>query len=617
MLALLGLAVAAWRRDLPYRARVGAAAAGGVVLTFAVSAVPRIALPADWILLAHAVPAALLGTVAMARLTAVRRNGAPSPQPRAAEPADTGRTHKAPAGSAEAAVPSGPPPAGSGAVTSATSATGPVGGTRPDAPGGTGAEPSREPHSTRPALVGLTAAGGSVLALTGLAVLPALQEALTAPMTPIAPGRGGPLAGSWEVTPVALVVAALIALAAAAGSVLRAAAVGSAAAADDDGLRLLRCGAVLAAVPAVALAPVAAGLPYGAAVATAGALTLLAAVHLLRRPLADLAPQLCAVLAPGFLSLAWSLADRTAALATWGAAALLAAGLAAALPDETRVGQPRRWLAAGAGAFSVAALGVEAERAASAAGLPVHRAAFAVLAVAAASALVAVALRGRLRRPRSAVAVEATGYGLAAVALLMSTSSPDALSLALALTGAGALGVALRADRRRAAALAGTALLTASSWVRLALAHVHAPEPYTVTVSVVVLVLGHLRRRRVPQTSSWAAYGVGLSATLLPSLAAAWADTHWVRPLLLGSAALAVTLLGARHRLQAPLLIGAGVVAAVGLHELAPTIVQTLGLLPRWVPPAAAGLLLLYLGATYEQRLRDARRLRDGLSRMR
>ncbi len=54
----------------------------------------------------------------------------------------------------------------------------------------------------------------------------------------------------------------------------------------------------------------------------------------------------------------------------------------------------------------------------------------------------------------------------------------------------------------------------------------------------------------------------------------------------------------------------------VGVHELAPTVVQVLGLVPRWVPLAAAGLLLLLLGATYEKRIDEARRLRDTVRSM-
>jgi hypothetical protein len=105
--------------------------------------------------------------------------------------------------------------------------------------------------------------------------------------------------------------------------------------------------------------------------------------------------------------------------------------------------------------------------------------------------------------------------------------------------------------------------------------------------------------------------------TLAPSLLAAWGDTDWPRPLLLGAAALLVTLLGARHRLQAPLVTGGAVLALDALHELAPYIVQVVDALPRWVPPALAGLVLLALGATYEQRIRDARRVREVLGRMR
>ena len=78
-----------------------------------------------------------------------------------------------------------------------------------------------------------------------------------------------------------------------------------------------------------------------------------------------------------------------------------------------------------------------------------------------------------------------------------------------------------------------------------------------------------------------------------------------------------VTLVGARLRLQAPLVLGGTVLALVGLHELAPHVVQVFDALPRWAPPALAGLLLLAVGATYEQRLRDARRVRESLGRMR
>ncbi|MFH8612694.1 SCO7613 C-terminal domain-containing membrane protein [Streptomyces sp. NPDC018029] len=222
----------------------------------------------------------------------------------------------------------------------------------------------------------------------------------------------------------------------------------------------------------------------------------------------------------------------------------------------------------------------------------------------------------RLGRHPLTPPVEITAAGSGAVAVLLASGTAPTLALALALGGLIASGTALRPDRRPVGYAAG-ALFVLASWVRLASWEVSAPEAYTLPVTIPALLLGLLRRRRDPETSSWTAYGPGLATTLLPSLAAAWADPYWQRPLLLGTTALALTLLGAHHRLRSPLVLGGTVLALDTLHELAPYIVQAVGILPRWLPPALAGLLLLVVGATYEQRLRDARRLRNALDRMR
>jgi hypothetical protein len=242
-------------------------------------------------------------------------------------------------------------------------------------------------------------------------------------------------------------------------------------------------------------------------------------------------------------------------------------------------------------------------------GLPAHAAAFTLLALAAAAQ--AVALRA-LGRP-----FEHPGHAAALLAIGLTADDPALLALALALAGVLAAAVAaLRADRRWLG-YAATCLMIAASWVRLAVSDVHVPEAYTLPVTIAALAVGALRRRRDPAFSSWAAYAPGLCATLLPSLAAAWGDAGWVRPLTLGAASLAVMLLGARHRLAAPILLGAGVLALDALHELAPYIAQVLGAVPRWVPLALAGVLLLGVGATYERRLRDVRRVRNALGRLR
>ncbi|MFG2005778.1 SCO7613 C-terminal domain-containing membrane protein [Spirillospora sp. NPDC048911] len=105
--------------------------------------------------------------------------------------------------------------------------------------------------------------------------------------------------------------------------------------------------------------------------------------------------------------------------------------------------------------------------------------------------------------------------------------------------------------------------------------------------------------------------------TFVPSLAVAWSDPGLTRPLLLGIAAFAVTLAGARTRLQAPLLLGGGVLVLNAAHELAPALLELVGQGPRWAPIAVTGLALLFMGATYEHRIRDLRRLRTSIAAMR
>ncbi|MFE7855928.1 SCO7613 C-terminal domain-containing membrane protein [Streptomyces sp. NPDC057403] len=234
-----------------------------------------------------------------------------------------------------------------------------------------------------------------------------------------------------------------------------------------------------------------------------------------------------------------------------------------------------------------------------------------VLAVPAVAALLAA----RLGDHRATVPVEASGVAAAVLAIGLAVADRPMLALVLALCGVLAAGTAVRPERRPIG-YAAAVLFVLAAWVRLAAWDVGTVEAYTLPVTVPALVVGVLRRRRDPRASSWTAYGPGLAATLLPSLAAAWADPHWVRPLLLAAAALVTTLLGARHRLQAPLVLGGSGLVLDALHELTPYLVQLTGALPRWAPFALAGLLLLTLGATYERRLSQARQLRDFLGGM-
>ncbi|MEU9302282.1 hypothetical protein [Streptomyces sp. NPDC048269] len=371
-----------------------------------------------------------------------------------------------------------------------------------------------------------------------------------------------------------------------------------------------------AAVAAVVLAwaglftaPELLGLPVAAVFAAQTAVTGAAGVLALtsRARGTGIAAAACALAGAVNVSVG-ALDGRAATFAVWG---LLGAGCAAG----AAYGPAPRRVRSGAAVCAVGYATAVLVAGAAVADLAVVWWALPVLAVPAAVAALGPRL-GSVRVP-SEIAAAAAG----ALAVVLSAGRTGTLALVLALAGVVCAGAAVRADRRAPGGWAAGALFVAATWVRLADSGVTAPEAYTLPVTVPALAVGFLRRRTDPRASSWTAYGPGLAATLLPSLLAVLGGFsggvgNWLRPLLLGLAALAVTLVGAQRRLQAPLLLGGAVLAVVALHELAPYVVQVVGALPRWVAPALAGLLLLAVGATYEKRLRDARRLREAIARL-
>ncbi|MER8043935.1 hypothetical protein [Streptomyces sp. NPDC094032] len=452
---------------------------------------------------------------------------------------------------------------------------------------------------------GLACAGGGVLALALSWALPSVAAGLLGPLArTTAPWSGEhaePLLGSYPATaPLVLLLAA-----AALATVPR---------------LWARCAALALAWALLTALPVSLGLPYAATLAlqlltAVAALGVAVRPALLTRGLPEPGPLAAPAEAVAWLGYAGGLASAVGAVALGldvRAATFAVLGVVLALLTGVAVlATGVRRLVGACGAVLAAAGLVGAGAVAAQAGPEV--AGLLLLAVPAGT----VGIGAWLRRRPVAVAVEATGAAVALCAFGLTVGRPALLALALALCGVLAAATAVRPERRRVASWTAAALFLLAGWVRLAVWDVTAPEAYTLPVTVPALVVGVLRRRRDPEASSWTAYGPGLAVTLLPSLLAAWTDPQWARPLLLGLAALAVTLLGARFRLQALLVLGGTVLALDGLHELAPYVVQVVGALPRWLPPALAGLLLLAVGATYEQRLRDARRLRERLGRMR
>jgi hypothetical protein len=308
-----------------------------------------------------------------------------------------------------------------------------------------------------------------------------------------------------------------------------------------------------------------------------------------------------AVLAGG-AALAGSTATRATTHATLGVAVL--AGALAGAVGRTVGARTVGWAVAATGGLALATVAAD-----DVAGVPLAGGPFAVAVL----LLGGAAALDRLGRHRAEViAVEAVS-GLAAVGALLFAAGLH--GTATVLIGYGAvLGLsAMRTGRRWFAPVAGTAELLAW-WMLLFAADIGLIEAYTLPFALFALVGGVLGLRRRPSLRSWVAYGPALAAAFLPSLALVLAQPgEPLRRLVVGAGAIAVVVVGGARRWQAPVVVGAVVLVLVTLHEL----VVWWDLLPRWIPLAAGGLLLVTVGATYERRRRDVRLIRTAVKEMR
>jgi hypothetical protein len=219
----------------------------------------------------------------------------------------------------------------------------------------------------------------------------------------------------------------------------------------------------------------------------------------------------------------------------------------------------------------------------------------------------------RSGRPALAKVLDVAMASALAVALyaLVATGDVDRLSLGLLVTIAGFAAHALRATRRGSLWFAAPAALVLV-WLRLAVADVAVVEAYTLPAAVALLASGWAQHRAAPDGGSWASVGPALVVAFGPTLVVALADPGLVRPLVAVAAATVVLLVGVRARAQAPVAVGATVVAVLAARQLAPLAADV----PRYVVFATVGSVLLALGATFEQRRRNVAELRDRFGRL-
>jgi hypothetical protein len=200
----------------------------------------------------------------------------------------------------------------------------------------------------------------------------------------------------------------------------------------------------------------------------------------------------------------------------------------------------------------------------------------------------------------------ATAVLLAEVMALM-VSADTATGVVLTIAAAPLVAYGMVPNRRPALLVAGLLLIIANTTFVLA-AGGTTIEWFTVPPAVVMLAIGVLAWRDQP---SWIYLGPGLLLGLVPS--ALIADGNWIRTALVVAAGVIVIALGAHLGLQAPFVVGAAVLAKIGLWQF----LEVAPLIPRWITLGTAGLILLTLGTTYERRLHQAKQAARWLSALR
>ncbi|MFD4958063.1 SCO7613 C-terminal domain-containing membrane protein [Microbacterium sp. NPDC058389] len=240
-----------------------------------------------------------------------------------------------------------------------------------------------------------------------------------------------------------------------------------------------------------------------------------------------------------------------------------------------------------------------------------------VIAGAAITAAVALAA---LRATPARVVSLAVGAGLAVACvlfaaaesyLLSAASDADGLraAVAMALLSAAAYVGAVRRDRL-GPALAIVAAVTAAVFGVLAFFGfgVDPAELVTVPAALGGLAYGVRTLRLRPESRTWPTIGLWLVLLLLPSLLYDFVGgTELWRVVALGVVAVALVVVGAVRRLQAPLIIGSAVVLVHGVAQLWPWISTSYVAVPWWLWLGIGGAVLIFIAARYERRIQQLR----------
>lgn len=186
----------------------------------------------------------------------------------------------------------------------------------------------------------------------------------------------------------------------------------------------------------------------------------------------------------------------------------------------------------------------------------------------------------------------------------------DQIRTVLTVSALVAVGVAALAFRARfglALPVMAAAAALLFGLVALALFGVRPVELVSAPIAVGLVVLGVRRLRRDPAARTWPTVGPGLALLTLPSLVYDFGETALWRVVALGAVALALVVVGAVFKLQAPLVLGSLVLLVHAVAQLWPWISNVYVAVPWWLWLGIGGALLIFLAARYEKQMRAIR----------
>lgn len=210
----------------------------------------------------------------------------------------------------------------------------------------------------------------------------------------------------------------------------------------------------------------------------------------------------------------------------------------------------------------------------------------------------------KLRDHVMRVALEGSAALVGFVALLDPASS-SALAIRWTIVGAGLIALGFGIKDRRWYVWPGAVALVVAYVLLIVDSGFSFVEAYTLPLGAIALAAGLYAAHRKPDISTWLVLGPGLALALLPSVPQALADPTDLRALLLGLGAVFTLLVGIRLGWQAPFVAGVGIAILLILFNIGPYANAA----PRVVVIAVVSAILLGVGITWEDRVRDGRKL--------